>query len=254
MYGIGIVWMFVLLKFIWEYKVVATARSTSVGSKFEQVCVVMDDILKEQNATNVCYTVNLVAKSQSRTKEEQKQLLNNIAELVETQEKFFGKTGISIEEETRSNGTSMCWTLNETNMSFMAQYLDMEEDYVVLTVKQTGSGDCKKAAFYMKHFYEFVAHYDLTGIPCMEVTAYLPKVLGFTEKNVLSENIFYMFQTKQVDGIRSSDLYTIYGYSNIIPISIHVAEQLMNINISFSTIEETSQTILQIGIPISNQN
>lgn len=242
LYGIALVWLIVLAKFIWQYHVVATASGATGKSEFEQICVEVDGALKEQNATNISYTVTLVAKGTSRTKEEQKQLLSEVAKMTGGQEEC-----INMNLETKANGTSLSWEINQSDMCINAQYLDMKEDYIVITIECKA---CEKASYYMTYFEELVKAYELTGIPCMEITAYLPEMLNFTERNVLSENIFYMFQAEEVDGIRGADLYTIYGYSNLIPSRISVADQLMNLNFSCSLIEETAQTKLQIGIPV----
>lgn len=224
LYGIAVAWMLVLGQFIQE------------SGEMKQLEQTINMVLKEQKVTDICYTVKLVAETPQKTKKEQYEFLYEIAQ-----------KKLPIVEETRANGTSLSWEICEQEVQICAQYLDMSEDYIVITMNGEKSED---AFFYMNYFQDLVEEYDLTGIPCMELTAYFPKQLNFMERNVISENLFYIFQANEVDGIRGSDLYTIYGYSSCIPVRMKVAEQWMNLNVSFSLLEKSNQTKLQIGIPI----
>ncbi len=238
LYMIGIVWIVILLNFMLKQDAIATVNDKS---ELEQV----EWMLEKQEVTDICYHVSLVAKAEPREKQEQKEVLLYIANLLEEE-------NIDIEQEIRSNGTSMYWKVEHSNQFLEVQYLDMEEDYMILTMEQTKNDENKDAVIYMNAFQQIVEEFHLTGIPCMSLTAHFPSVLSFQEKNMVSENIFYLFQAKEVDCIRGSDLYTVYGYSEHIPFGIYVAEQCINLNLSFSDLEESEQTKIEIGIPVSN--
>lgn len=243
-YMTALLWMASLWQFILEHK--PAAAFTDQASSPQETWQQFDEMLEEAGAREICCVIDLAARSVSRNEEEQKQLLLDAAKRIGV------KDDILFQRETRSNGTSLFWEAEVFGATLKAQYLDMQEDYVVLHMEDWSFK--KPAAIYMNIFQDIAEDYKLTGLPCMELTAYLPGDFSFAEKNILSENIFHLLEVQEVDGIRGQDLYTLYGYTNMLSPYIVADQKMINVNLAFTPHEEDNETEIHLGIPVIRNN
>lgn len=244
-YMTALLWMAALWQFILEHKPAAafTDQTDFPQKTWEQ----FGEMLEEAGAGELCCVIDLAARSASRTGEEQEQLLLDAARRMGVE-----KEDILFQREVKSNGTSLFWEAEVSGGTLYAQYLDMQEDYVVLHLEDQSFE--KPASIYMDIFQDIAEDYELTGMPCMELTACLPGDFSFVEKNVLSENIFHLLEVQEVDGIRGQDLYTLYGYTNLLAPYIIADQKMINVNLAFTSREEEHETEIHLGIPVIRNN
>lgn len=243
-YMTALLWMAALWQFILEHKPAAAFTNQTASPK--KIWEQFDKMLGEAGAKERCCVIDLAARSASRTGEEQEQLLLDAARRMGVEE------NILFQREVRSNGTSLFWEAEVSGATLYAQYLDMQEDYVVLHLEDRSFE--KPTSIYMDIFQDIADDYELTGLSCMELTACLPGDFSFVEKNVLSENIFHLLEVQEVDGIRGQDLYTLYGYTNLLTPYIIADQKMINVNLAFTSREEEQETEIHLGIPVIRNN
>ncbi len=241
----AILWMAVLCQFIWEKTL--EAQLVSEAAMFDEMWDSFQQMAAQAGVTEDRYAVDFAARSHSKSREEQENLLVEAAACM-----GIGEDALSWNREVKSNGSCLSWEASTFWGSAYAQYLDLEEDYVVLHLEDRAS--VQSPLWYLECFRDFAQTYELTGVPCMEWTAFFPEELCFLEKNMLSETIFSLFAAQEVDGIRGEDLYTVYGYSDRMAPSIVVDQSRINVNLAFTDDEERGKTKIHLGIPVIQNN
>lgn len=73
--------------------------------------------------------------------------------------------------------------------------------------------------------------------------------LSLEEQNKLAERLFYYLKAREVESVREEELFTIYGYSNLLKDSVLYGKKEINLNLIFTYEEEKDVTMFCLAMP-----
>lgn len=69
------------------------------------------------------------------------------------------------------------------------------------------------------------------------------------EKEEVTDRLFHSLEASVVEAVREEELYTVYGYSELLRNSISYGENEINLNLAFSYDEENRRTVFYLAMP-----
>lgn len=82
---------------------------------------------------------------------------------------------------------------------------------------------------------------NLTGRQSGELTSY--------EKQEITDRLFHSLEATEVESVKEEELYTVYGYSNLLKNTVAYGENEINLNLAFTYDEEEKQTVFYLSMP-----
>lgn len=73
--------------------------------------------------------------------------------------------------------------------------------------------------------------------------------LSLAEKDKLAQRLFQYLEAREVESVRERELYTVYGYSNLLKDSVQYGDREINLNLAFSYDEERNVTLFSLAMP-----
>lgn len=69
------------------------------------------------------------------------------------------------------------------------------------------------------------------------------------EKQQVTNRLFHSLEATEVESVKEEDLYTVYGYSNLLKDSVAYGENEINLNLAFTYDEEKAKTVFYLSMP-----
>lgn len=73
--------------------------------------------------------------------------------------------------------------------------------------------------------------------------------LSLTEQEELTDRLFHYLEAKEVEAVKKKDLYTVYGYSDLLKDSVAYGDNEINLNLVFTYDEEQDCTVFYLAMP-----
>lgn len=73
--------------------------------------------------------------------------------------------------------------------------------------------------------------------------------MSLNEKKEITDRLFQSLNASVVEAVREEDLYTVYGYSDLLQNSFSYGENEINLNLAFSYQEEAAKTVFYLAMP-----
>ena len=73
--------------------------------------------------------------------------------------------------------------------------------------------------------------------------------MSLNEKKEITDRLFQSLNASVVEAVREEDLYTVYGYSDLLQNSFSYGENEINLNLAFSYQDEAAKTVFYLAMP-----
>ncbi|MDO4556631.1 MAG: YwmB family TATA-box binding protein [Lachnospiraceae bacterium] len=90
---------------------------------------------------------------------------------------------------------------------------------------------------------------DLTPVSNMNFKGQREGDLSVAEKNKLASRLFHYLKAEEVESIKNEEIYTVYGYSDLLKDSVSYGDNEINLNLAFSYEEEKDVTVFYLAMP-----
>lgn len=128
------------------------------------------------------------------------------------------------------------------------------EEYVTTYFRVYSSelSDYEKTLEGEKLYRRIIEAAGLEGEVYVNLGASLFGELSILKRDDITQEIFQSLNAYYVTGIRESELYTVYGYTDRLKECINVGEAKINVNVSFSYDSENDLTVIILSSPINS--
>lgn len=73
--------------------------------------------------------------------------------------------------------------------------------------------------------------------------------MSLEERQQVTDRLFHSLEAREIESVKEEELYTVYGYSNLLKDSIAYGENEINLNLAFSYDEEEEKTLFYLSMP-----
>lgn len=185
------------------------------------------------------------------SQEEKKNVLIDLAEELGITSGFYVKE----EEKEDMERVELRWTMDKekVNLSITTIHTPIEENsykqnqyiYMICEVKE----DTEKLLAYKTLMEKMMnrrglapsTNLNLVGRQSGELTSY--------EKKEITDRLFHSLEATEVESVKEEELYTVYGYSNLLKNTVAYGENEINLNLAFTYDEEEKQTVFYLSMP-----
>lgn len=166
-------------------------------------------------------------------------------------------TGFSVTDETIDDRERMelSWTGNEEklNISITTMNIPMgngnykQNQYIYMICDVTE--DTEKLLSYHTLMKKMMTRRGLEPTTNLNLTGRQNGNLTSQEKEQITDRLFHSLKAVEVESVKEEELYTVYGYSNLLKDSIAYGENEINLNLAFTYDEEKKQTVFYLSMP-----
>ena len=166
-------------------------------------------------------------------------------------------TGFSMTDETTEERERMelSWTGKEEqfNISITTMNLPMGDGnfkqnqyiYMICDVKE----NTEKLLSYHTLMKKMMKRRGLEPVTNLNLTGRQNGNLTSRERQQITDRLFHSLKAVEVESVKEEELYTVYGYSNLLKDSIAYGENEINLNLAFTYDEEEKQTVFYLSMP-----
>ncbi len=120
--------------------------------------------------------------------------------------------------------------------------------YLLIHLKEEGGG--RKVLQAGERLEQSLLRYDIAGELTLDLLGYLPEKLSATERQNMAEVLLAFCGGEVVEGIASTELVSLTGYTPLINQYLSLEGKKININIALRYDGYRNKTLLRVGIPI----
>ena len=233
----------------------------------------------EEKSVEVFHTLNLATTKGSvevnapinklyLSQEEKKNVLIDLAEELGITSGFYVKE----EEKEDMERVELRWTMDEekVNLSITTIHTPIEESntakedakvenknienknyiqnqyiYMTCEVKE----DTEKLLAYKTLMEKMMNRRGLEPSTNLNLVGRQSGELTSHEKQEITDRLFHSLEATEVESVKEEELYTVYGYSNLLKNTVAYGENEINLNLAFTYDEEEKQTVFYLSMP-----
>lgn len=165
--------------------------------------------------------------------------------------------GYEIQQERRDNMESVMLKkegdIGSVHLSITTMNIDIgdgkqrQDQYIYVLYKSNKKMDTILA--YKEKIEKVLRERGLQPIPNMNFKGQKEGKMSLEKQNQVTDRLFHYLRAKEVDAVKEKELYTVYGYSNLLKDTIAYGGNEINLNLAFSYDEEKDVTMFYLAMP-----
>lgn len=167
------------------------------------------------------------------------------------------KGGYEIQEERRDHVESVILRkegeIGSVHLSITTMNIDIgdgkqrQDQYIYVLYRSDKKMDTILA--YKEKIEKVLRERDLQPIPNMNFKGQKRGKMSLEKQNQMTARLFHYLKAKEVDAVKEKELYTVYGYSNLLKDTVAYGDNEINLNLAFSYDEEKDVTMFYLAMP-----